>query len=262
MAHVRRRAIRGVTPHAILKNQLPRGARVLEFVRISVGDGEALRCALCARPDFTRYFPASDIVTRIRSAAASRDGGPGPNVVLCGPEPFAHPELPALVAACVEAGIERVVLETDGAALSVSANAHGVLRAGVRHLRIRLLDAEPEGGDQLAGRPGRTRDALAGVTEYLAAAGDAGLAVVVSAVLPVCPHNLETLPATVMALAARGFHAIRLVAEGEVPASAAAILAAACDTGMVNRLWVEADPDLPLPPTHALHAVPEMSRDA
>ncbi len=235
---------------------------MLEYVRIVVGEGTGLGCAACAPGVAGPYFASADIVRSIRSVAERWDAGPGPNIVLCGPEPFAHPELPVLVAGCVEAGVERIALETDGAALSVSANAMGVLRAGVRHLRVRLLDADPEGGDRLGGRPGRTRDALAGVAAYLAAAEDAGLAGIVTAVLPVCRHNLDTLPATVSALAAHGFHAARLVADDGVPASAGAILAAACDTGMVNRLWVETDPRLPLPATHALHAVPEGDRDA
>ena len=161
------------------------------------------------------------------------------------------------MAACVEEGVQRIALETDGGALSVPANAGGVIRAGVRHLRVRLLDADEVRGDELSGLAGRTRDALAGVDTYRTAAAELGVRVLVTALVPVCEHNLDSLSATVLSLASHGLDAARLVPGGELSASAAAIIAAACDTGMVNHLWVEADPALPLPPTHALHAVAE-----
>ena len=229
---------------------------MLEFVEVAVGEGDPLGCALCTPQAAPGYLPAGDLIARIRYAAAEWVTGPGPNVVLGGPEPFAHPELPALVVACVDAGMQRIALETDGAALSVPANVLGVLRSGVRHLRVRVLDAEATHGDVLGGRAGRTRDALAGVRAFLAAAGEAGLTVVVTAVIPVCRHNADALPATIAELASLGVQAVRLVPSADATTPAPALLAAACDTGMVNRLWVEVDPGLPLPDTHALHAVP------
>lgn len=228
---------------------------MLEFVEVVVGTGAPLGCARCVPQASPEYLPSSDIISGIRDVAAAWESGPGPNVVLGGPEPFAHPELPALVAACVDAGVQRIALETDGAALSVPTNAVGVLRSGVRHLRVRVLDAEPGHGDVMGGRAGRTRDALAGMGAYLAAAGEAGLAVVVTAVVPVCRHNAETLSATIAELASLGIQAVRLVPSTDATTPPQALLAAACDTGMVNRLWVEVDPRLPLPDTHALHFV-------
>jgi len=229
---------------------------VLEFVAVAVGEGAPYGCALCAPQAAPEYLPSADVITSIREAAVTWTAGPGPNIVLGGPEPFGHPELPVLVAACVEAGVQRIALETDGAALSVPANALGVLRSGVRHLLVRLTDAEAGNGDAMGGRPGRTRDAFAGVRVYLAAAEDAGLVVSVTAIVPVCRHNAGSLSATVAELASLGVAAARLVPSGDAGASASALLAAACDTGMVNRLWVEVDPALPLPASHALHTVP------
>ncbi|MGB4442546.1 MAG: hypothetical protein WBJ62_10065, partial [Coriobacteriia bacterium] len=80
--------------------------------------------------------------------------------------------------------------------------------------------------------------------------------VVVTAVIPVCRHNADALPATIAELASLGVQAVRLVPSADATTPALALLAAACDTGMVNRLWVEVDPALPLPDTYALHAVP------
>lgn len=223
---------------------------MLSFARIAVGEGTPLGCASCAAQREPRYYPASQVIEAVRAAVVDWEG-PGPNLLLAGPEPFAHPELPALVSACVEAGADRIAIETDGAALSVPANAVGVLSAGVSHMHVRLLDADDAHG--------RTRDSLAGMAAYLQAAQAAGTTVCLVAVVPVCRHNLITLPDTVLQLASLGVHAVRLLSGGQLPAAAAATIAAACDTGMVNGVWVETDGLLPLPDTHVLHSVPEGS---
>ncbi|MHB8761162.1 MAG: hypothetical protein ACYC6J_02040 [Coriobacteriia bacterium] len=228
---------------------------MLEFARIAVGDGAPLGCISCEQPSVASYPPASELGRAIAEAVSGFSRIPGPNVCLTGPEPFEHPELPALVAACVQAGAQRVALETDGAALCVPANASGILSAGVRHLHVRLLAAEEALGDRLGGRQGRTRDASAGVTAFLSAAAAADLTVAVTAVVPVCRHNLASLPDTVSRCAELKMHAIRLLQGAELPSSAPAVLAAACDTGMVNGVWVEADTSLPLPVAHRVHVV-------
>lgn len=234
---------------------------MLQFAHIVVGEGSGLSCVRCAAPSADTYLASSQISDSVRSVASAWDAAPGPNIILSGPEPFAHPDLPVLVAACVEAGIERICLETDGGALSVEANAAGVLRAGVRHLRVRLLAADEALADELSGRSGRCRDALAGVRNFLSAAEASAVRVSVTALVPVCEHNLVALPSTIAGLAQYGFHGVRLVRGGALPSPASAILAAACDTGMVNRLWVEVEPGLPLPASHRLHAVAEGVRD-
>lgn len=229
---------------------------MLEFVRIGVGTGSPLSCVRCGSRETASYLPSADVSAAIERAFAEWAGAPGPNLCLGGPEPFGHPELPALVGSCARVGAQRVALETDAAALSVQANARGVLSAGVRHLFVRLLAAEGDLGDSLGGRPDRTRDALAGVAAYLAEASQAGLTTAVTALVPVCAHNLKSLPDTVVRAASLGMHAVRLIAAAELPASAPAMVAAACDTGMVNGLWVETDGSVPLPESHRLHAVP------
>jgi hypothetical protein len=176
--------------------------------------------------------------------------------VLCGPEPFNHPELPAIVVGCIERGVARLGIETDAGALSVPGNAVGALRAGVRHFRVRMLGSPDETlTDALSGRPGLAHAAWDGVRTALEAADSLGVTVVVTVVMPVCRHSLAALPAAVARFAAMGAHAVRLTSAGPLPPSAEARIAAACDTGMVNHLWVETDGLLPLPSTHALHAV-------
>lgn len=242
---------------AILEARPFKGACVLEFVEIPVGAGASLRCARCGAAPEPAYHATADVAARIAAVAADWTVGPGPNLTLTGPEPFDHPALPDLVIACQTAGVERICIETDGRALAIPANAEGAVGAGVTHMRVRLLSADPGTADKVSGRPGLLAATGAGVAAVRAAAERQGVMVVITAAVPVCAHNLDTVPATVGQLSAWGVDAVRLLAAGALPARSADILAAACDTGMVNRLWVECAPDLPLPASHELHRVEE-----
>lgn len=227
------------------------------FHRVEVGEGTPLGCAQCAMPQTPAYHDPDSVESRLQSIADEPGRPPGPNVVLCGPEPFAHPRLPVLVASAVRSGFERIAIETDGAALSVRENAEGVLHAGVRHLFVRVVATDERAGARVVPRPTAIPAAREGVGAFLDAARTAGATVVVTAVVPVCAHNLASLSAMVADLAAWGVHAVTLYQAGELPSSAGTVIAAACDTGMVNRLWVEVRRPLPLPSTHALHVAPE-----
>src|SRR5512133_3867958 len=231
---------------------------MLRFVSVDVGEGRALGCARCSMPAAATYRTVAEVRDALADAVRGGPAEPGPNVLVTGPEPFAHPELPELVAACVDAGAERIAVETDGGGLSVEGNARGLLHAGVRHLRIRLLATDEVLADGLTGKPGLARAAMIGVRAYLDAADADGLTIAVTAVVPVCRHNVDALPATVAGLAAWGVQGTSLLAADEMAADATPLVIAACDTGMVNRLWVEAD-GFALPESHALHAVPEVT---
>ena len=235
---------------------------MLGFIEIPVGDGAPLACLRCGGAPQAVYHATADVARRIAAVASGWTGGPGPNLVLTGPEPFGHPELPDLVIACQEAGVERIGIETDGRALAVSGNADGAVGAGVTHLRVRVLASDSRMADELSGRPGLLSATEAGVAAYRAAVERQGATVVITAIVPVCSHNLDTVPATVARLSAWGVDAVRLIEAGTLPGRASEILAAACDTGMVNRLWVECSPGLPLPASHVGHQVGEARRRA
>jgi len=227
----------------------------LEFARIAVGEGQPLRCAHCSPPAEQSYREAAIIGEDVDRVAAASTDPTGPNVCLTGPEPFGHPDLPRLVVACRQAGARRIALETDAAALSVRVNAAGLVAAGVHHLHARVLHADEARGDELGGSAGRTRDSFAGIAGYLEAAEAAGVDAVVTLRVPVCEHNVGSLPEIVSRAAALGVHAVRLLGADRLPASAPSLIAAACDTGMVNGVWVEAAESLPVPDSHSLHTV-------
>jgi len=181
------------------------------------------------------------------------------SLLFSGADAFGHPDLPALIAYVVRGGATRVGLETDGRALTVGGNAGGAIHAGVRRFDISLLAADDVAGERLYGRADAAGLALQGVAECVAAAERAGVNVAVTAAVPVCAHNLDDVARTVAALAAVGVACVRLDAR-DLPfsAHASACLVAACDTGMVDGVWVEVlgSPEA-LPPSHVLHVAGE-----
>jgi len=212
---------------------------VIAFAEVAVGTGESVSCRLCAQEAPATYFSAEEVVTRIRHIASAWPDVPGPNVSLVGAEPLSHPELPTIVSAAVESRVTRVRLRTGAGALGAHGNADGALLAGVRHLEAVVLGAG-SAHDRLAGRPGSFADAMAGVRAFRAAADARGTQVAVTALVPVCRHNLESLAETIAALGRAGASSVELaVAEsGARAVGSAAWLSAAADTGMVNGVWV------------------------
>ncbi len=227
---------------------------MIPFARVSLGEADGLACIRCPRRDATARMRAlHDIKAEVTEVVDEWTASTGPNVVFMGFEPFKHPDLPAIIAQAREAGAERIALETDGVALALERNARGALDAGVRHLTVTML-ATGALGDALIGRPGHADAALAGIGTFIRIAGEAGVSVAVGARIAVCPHNVAALPVTVADLAAAGVGAVTLVGGDQAERVDPAIIAAACDTGTVNRVWVEVT-GLSLPPSHRLHMV-------
>jgi len=185
---------------------------VLEFAEVTIGNGGVARCARCSPPVHgeVTFGPAAAVTQRIAATAAEWAGGPGPNVAFTGAEPFAHPELPALVGAAVAAGAERIRLRTDAGALAGGNNASGVLAAGVRHIEVVLVGGDAQVHDGIVGRPGLYDAAVAGVAAFRSAAQAADVPVAITGYVPVCRHNAAHVVSTVLALAACGAVSVEL----------------------------------------------------
>jgi MoaA/NifB/PqqE/SkfB family radical SAM enzyme len=229
---------------------------VIAFAEVVLGSGGVVRCTRCTPAEPPREFlPAERILAQVREAARGWESGPGPNVAFVGVEPFAHPELPAIVAGARSSGVQRIRLRTDGGALSVAENASGALHAGVRHIEVVLLGAGPE-HDALAGRAGLFADARDGMFRLREAAVALNARVAVTGVVPVCRHNLEHAAAAVAALAEAGAVAVELDVS---PSAATAVgardwLSAAIDTGTTAGVWVSVT-GLAEPPGSKLHLI-------
>jgi hypothetical protein len=209
---------------------------VIEFAEVPIGRGGVLACEECGEGRAPEPFAASKVAAALEGVAGATPRPEG--VTLAGFEPFAHPELPEIVASAVEAGFVRVRLRTDGGALGLHGNAAGVLAAGVRHIEV-VLFGDPETHDRLTRREGLYQAALRGVRAFREAAASSGCGVFVSGVLPLCAHNIGVAAGAVVAFAEMGAGAVELDAS-RLPAADRVVLAAALDTATVNGMhaWV------------------------
>lgn len=217
---------------------------MIDFVEVAMGSGRAATCARCRGPRPDPVFrPAGDVVAEVRDVVSGWVSPPGPNVMLSGSEPFGHPELPRIVSEAIEAGVVRLGADTDAIALRSPANAAGSLAAGLRHLRVTLLGGSPGVHDALAGAPGLLDATLAGLGTYRAAANSEGLDISITAVVPLCGHNVHDAPAAVaLAIEAGADRVLLRLEDGGVSlGDAARWIVAACDTGVVNGVWVEVE---------------------
>ena len=231
---------------------------MISFARVAVGDGGFVGCTRCdPTAPARRYFSAQEIIGSVRSVADAWKDGPGPNVSLAGTEPFGHAELPAIIAGAVALGMQRICLRTDGGALSVDGNARGAVHAGVRQIELVVL-GDLAVHDELAATPGLFVAARQGARAFLDAARDARVPAALTAMLPVCRHNIAALPGAVALLAEMGAVAVELdVAESAQRAVGyRKWVSAALETGMVNGVWVYVRrADAPLASDARLHAV-------
>ena len=96
--------------------------------------------------------------------------------------------------------------------------------------------------DVLAGAPGVLDATLEGVRSYRSAAEAEGLAVSVTALVPVCRHNVHELPAAVGLAVDCGADSVLVRLEGDLDVvGTVPWVTAACDTGVVNGVWVEVE---------------------
>jgi len=231
---------------------------VIRFVEIPLGHGSPCSCVRCAPKAESRFDSAEVIGARVADAVATWSDGPGPNVHFTGPEPFSHPELPALITAAAGLGIERIGLTTDAGALSVPGNAQGGLATGVRHLQVVMRAGSADTHDALCGRSGLFDAAVAGVSAFVAAAHASQFTAVVTGLVPVCAHNVPEVPAAVAALARCGAVSVKIAVspEARTVRGFAGWAAAAVDTGLVNGVWVHFSgvdsADVPVSPLHGL----------
>lgn len=227
---------------------------MIPFGFITLGTGGLPRCARCVPEGPGLAFgDSTEIRARVDETVANWESASGPNLVFGGVESFAHPELPALVAYAVQAGVSRLALETGGGPLTTGENAAGAIHVGVRHVVIHYVPHD-EPTTNVPALPDPAALALAGIRAFRHAADVRGVKVAVSAHIPVCEHTGPLLPAAVADLAGAGAAAVRLFAATgvSVGGSLLAHVTAACDTGVVNGVWVDVA-GIALPPSHSAH---------
>ncbi|MDP2182726.1 MAG: radical SAM protein [Actinomycetota bacterium] len=213
---------------------------MIEFAEITVGHDAGVGCVRC-RP--THHMigscrPREDIVADIGSAVDGWSWGCGPNIVLLGCEAFSHPDLTEVVDSAVRAGVVRLSVRTDGAALADPDAAEHFVRTGVRRIEVTLLAGSSEVHDRLTGSPGSFDLAIAGMRAFAAASSSQDVKTTLSGLVPACEHNITGIPDTVLAFAQAGASVVTVDASRAKRRAHVPWLQAAALTGVLNAVWV------------------------
>lgn len=185
----------------------------------------------------------SAILEDITEAVEGWSGGAGPNLALTGIEPFNHPELDRIIRAATAAGTKRLRLDTNATALGTREVSEAVFEGGVRHVQFPLLGSTSEAHDMLTGSAGGFAATRRGVETFAAVAADAGAKVQVGARVPLCRHNIQDVSAAVATAAKAGASYLVIAVQDEHLDLGSAVpwIEAACDTGVVDTVWVEVE---------------------
>jgi hypothetical protein len=209
---------------------------MLAFCDIPLGRGEEAACLRCAGSRPRSSGETIEPEARIDSAL---DDAPGVGVFFSDVGGLDHPDLPHLAANAARAGASRIAVRTSGRSLADPGAAASLLESGVRIVEVVFLGSSEQTHDALTGVQGAFEAAAAGVGNLRSAADALGEKVAVRGRVPVCRHNVQDLPATVMCLAGLGVSSIVLACDSALEARRSIDwIAAACDTGTVNRVWV------------------------
>ncbi|GAB4275518.1 MAG: hypothetical protein Kow0056_05170 [Coriobacteriia bacterium] len=220
---------------------------MIQFARIEIARGGGL-CRRCPRPKH-EFLPTEQLLGVVRSNAAAVG-----NVFFAGHRAAGHPDIQALAKEAARAGAQRIRVQA----------AHGInpekiptlLSAGVRQVSFTIAAANPRVLAAM-GIAEKKLEAFKSAPEALREAARAdSQRVFVHVRIPVCRHNVHELPGAVALAAEVRADAVTLepVDGGLDLAGSAPWIAAACDTGMVNALWVDVE-GVPycLMPGHELH---------
>jgi hypothetical protein len=209
------------------------------FREVPIGFDGLASCAQCARGKAAPSpRPTEEVLAEITA------GKKGSDVSLTGFEPFAHPELPRLIAAVCEHGRGRLMLQTDGGALAVGDNARGAALAGARVFEIIYHAGDPDADDALTGRPGLARARTAGLSELRRVAyTEPDLHLFICGVARLCRHGGRGAALLDIAQAAvyDELDALRICAAESGAVPDAAQLASAAELLVPAGIWLFGD---------------------
>jgi hypothetical protein len=197
---------------------------VLEFHEIVIGEA-APACPRCASSQTVAYRDPSEVATEATDAGSA--------VALVGADAIGFDGLEEVVRAMVAAGAARI--RADVAPGPIAGQAQRLVGLGIRQFRF---DLTPAASDPCL------VDELRTAVEAVRAAGEEAVArIAVSGSFDVCRHTLQHAPVAVMQAKEAGLSAVVLrVTDASLDlAQATPWLRAACDTGMVNALWVDVE---------------------
>ncbi|MCL2332748.1 MAG: hypothetical protein FWC54_04605 [Actinomycetia bacterium] len=212
------------------------------FQLISLGAGGVAPCAQCARvadvPAASREPRKTEAVLAELAEIRQAD------VAFGGFEPFAHPDLPRLIAAARDRGACRLLLQTDGGALAQGGNAEGAAAAGVRVFEIVYHAGDEDADDTCTGRPGLARARREGIAAlHRVAAQHPDWHLMICGRATLCRHAGRGAALTGIAQAAvrDGLDALRIQARDPGAVPAATQLDAAAEILTPSGIWLFGD---------------------
>ncbi len=210
---------------------------MLRFHEVRLGAGEEAACRRCASAsEIEPVEPAagSSAVLDIELTAANSAGA-----LLTGTGSLDPGSLVEYAARLAALGVGRIGVRISGGNSTDSTPMRLLLESGVRVIEVVFLGSGPELHDALVGTPGGFDRAVGAIHACSEAAGELGVKVAVRGRIRLCAHNLHDAPAAVMRLAEMGVTSIVLECDPRLDVRRSAEwVAAACDTGTVNRVWV------------------------
>ena len=212
---------------------------MIKFSVLKLGEGAISQCTRCGPTAPRVYRPTTDVLADMSRIVDTWPTGPGPNVTLCGPEPLEHPEIETLLRALHDSDIQRACVHTGGGPLVSPSACEHILASGVNHIRTVLLAGDAATHDALNDTPGSWDTAMHGIALMSQTASQSAAPLMLCGLIPVCSHNLDQLPQTIIALAGAGVRSIALdVTTLASDPRSASWITAAVDTGMVSGVWV------------------------
>ena len=205
------------------------------FREIPLGAGEETSCRRCAGAG----DQASVETVQVGEALAAALESGSENLFFTGLGAMDHESLLQLVSRAADAGVSRIGVRLSASQVVQSREASALLSAGMRVAEVTFLSAEAGRHDSFTGTPGSFEASAGAVARLREAAGVLGVRLAVRGRVPICSHNLHDAPATVMRLAEMGVSSMVLACDPSLDVRRSAEwVAAACDTGTVNRVWV------------------------
>lgn len=182
-----------------------------QFEIIELGKGGIAPCVRCSSSAPVPHKKDSVIDSLINiKALLSAETEKLSAVVLTGFEPFAHPGLVEVLRHPALSAVERIMLTTDGGALSSVQNVFGTLDSGVSVYEIVLRGSHADSHDSYTARPGLFNAAMQGVTQLRAVSNERDQHIFVTAVIDICKHNAHEFLSIVEAALKAGVDAIRI----------------------------------------------------
>lgn len=208
---------------------------MLAFHEVSLGGSGEIACTRCAVRAHEEPRTSDAMESPDRALADIGTAG----VLFTHTGDVERDALISWVRRAVTSGASRIGIRTSGRLLRNEQDAIGLVDAGVRLAEVTFMGPEASQHDVFVGAAGSFDAAVGAVRAFSEAAETLGVRLAVRSRIPVCAHNLQIVPETVMACAQMGVSSMLLVCDPSLdPRRSVEWVSAACDTGTVNRVWV------------------------